>query len=200
MKWQSILFFVVFLVFFAIQTARADLIPLHNTGEAGIGNVETNYTLRYSGSSTGTGTPLTAYVRDPYPWPDAPTGSEWIAPHPTHFQTGYYFYELSFNIPDIISISGRWASDNNSEIFLNGISSGYTRDLWGFLTLEDFTITSGFTGNDTLLFRVWQDSGGPTGLLVTDLTAEVVPVPSAVILGSLGLTFSGWLLKRKRML
>ena len=28
---------------------------------------------------------------------------------------------------------------------------------------------------------------------------EVVPLPSAVILGSLGLTFSGWLLKRKRM-
>ncbi|MCP4258686.1 MAG: hypothetical protein GY774_14475 [Planctomycetes bacterium] len=27
----------------------------------------------------------------------------------------------------------------------------------------------------------------------------LVPVPSAVILGSLGLTFSGWLLKRKRM-
>ena len=29
---------------------------------------------------------------------------------------------------------------------------------------------------------------------------EIVPVPSAVILGSLGLTFSGWMLKRKRML
>ncbi len=27
----------------------------------------------------------------------------------------------------------------------------------------------------------------------------ITPVPSAVILGGLGLTFSGWLLKRKRM-
>ena len=33
-----------------------------------------------------------------------------------------------------------------------------------------------------------------------DSRASVVPVPSAVILGSLGLTFSGWLLKRKRMM
>ncbi|MHC4536174.1 MAG: hypothetical protein ACYS6K_19660 [Planctomycetota bacterium] len=34
------------------------------------------------------------------------------------------------------------------------------------------------------------------------LTAEmsVVPIPSAVILSSLGLTFSGWILKRKRMM
>jgi len=29
---------------------------------------------------------------------------------------------------------------------------------------------------------------------------EPVPVPSAVILGSLGLTFSGWMLKRKRLI
>jgi hypothetical protein len=27
-----------------------------------------------------------------------------------------------------------------------------------------------------------------------------VPVPSAVILGSLGLTFSGWILRKRRML
>jgi hypothetical protein len=33
------------------------------------------------------------------------------------------------------------------------------------------------------------------GLRVAD-----TPLPSAVILGSLGLTFSGWLLKRKRMI
>ncbi len=44
-------------------------------------------------------------------------------------------------------------------------------------------------------------SGEPidTGFRVASVPAEVVPVPSAVILGSIGLTFSGWLLKRKRM-
>ena len=29
---------------------------------------------------------------------------------------------------------------------------------------------------------------------------QITPVPSAVILGSLGLTFSGWLLRRRKML
>ena len=32
------------------------------------------------------------------------------------------------------------------------------------------------------------------------LHLQLVPVPSAVILGTIGLTFSGWLLKRKRMM
>ena len=32
------------------------------------------------------------------------------------------------------------------------------------------------------------------------ISAEVVPLPSAVILGSIGLTFSGWLLRRRKML
>jgi hypothetical protein len=32
------------------------------------------------------------------------------------------------------------------------------------------------------------------------LNLDVVPAPTAVILGSLGLTFSGWLLKRNRMI
>ncbi|MHC4728530.1 MAG: hypothetical protein ACYS17_15015 [Planctomycetota bacterium] len=46
---------------------------------------------------------------------------------------------------------------------------------------------------------------GSTGLTeVNGLLAigevEVVPLPSAFILGSLGLTFSGWMLKRRRLL
>ena len=40
--------------------------------------------------------------------------------------------------------------------------------------------------------------GGRSGLLVTDLTAEVVPVPGAVLLATLGLSFSGWRLRRMK--
>jgi hypothetical protein len=76
--------------------------------------------------------------------------------------------------------------------------TGYVRR-WDFLSHTDFNITGGFTGNNMVLFFV-TNYGGPTGLLVTDLTVEVVPVPSAVILGSFGLTFSGWMLKKRRKL
>jgi len=109
-----------------------------------------------------------------------------------------YVYEHSFDIPGITSVSGPWATDNYGEIFLNGTSTGFTKDLSGFTSFENFNITSGFKESDTLLFRVLNHSDR-TGLLVTDLTAEVVPVPSSAILGGLGLTFSGCMLKRKKM-
>ena len=49
----------------------------------------------------------------------------------------------------------------------------------------------------TLEFRLSPDNTGRTFVSIDNV--EIVPVPSAVILGSLGLTFSGWMLKRKRM-
>ena len=109
-----------------------------------------------------------------------------------------YVYEHSFDIPGITSVSGPWATDNYGEIFLNGTSTGFTKDLSGFTSFENFNITSGFKESDTLLFRVLNHSDR-TGLLVTDLTAEVVPVPSSVILCGLGWIFSGCMLKRKKM-
>jgi len=73
----------------------------------------------------------------------------------------------------------------------------------------NFDLTGGVYG-DGLLTGIWQ-GGTPFSLNYVDaehldltyqhvVLHEVVPVPSAVILGSLGLTFSGWLLKRKRMI
>lgn len=41
---------------------------------------------------------------------------------------------------------------------------------------------------------------GGGGVVIDDLAFTPVPVPSAILLGSIGLTFTGWLLKRKRML
>ena len=201
MKQQSILVLAMVLVCFTINTARADLMPLHNTGEAGDGMVEANYILTYAAKLVDTPVAMTAYGTAAYPpWVTPPAGSQWISPT-TDFTGlgGLYFYELNFSIPQLISISGYWTTDNYGEIFLNGATTGITRGDRDFGSLAAFNITSGFTGNDTLVFRVGNLWPSPTGLLVTDLTAEVVPVPSAIILGSLGLTFSGWLLKRKRM-
>jgi hypothetical protein len=56
-------------------------------------------------------------------------------------------------------------------------------------------MTGGFTGNDTLSFRVLNHPDR-MGLLVTDLTDIVVLVPSTVILGIFGLSVAGWKLRR----
>ena len=61
-----------------------------------------------------------------------------------------------------------------------------------------------FLHNDVVLASSYQlsiydnpiDQDYRTGFRVV----EIVPVPSAVLLGSIGLTFSGWLLRRRRML
>ncbi len=79
-----------------------------------------------------------------------------------------------------------------------------------------YTLSSDFGGNsfeETFSYDVSSLAGHPVNLvfdLLHDYDDEsntfvildnvVVPVPSAVILGSLGLTFSGWLLKRRKML
>jgi len=144
-----------FLVLSAIHSTRADFaMNLPNTGEGGNNVADTNYVLSYARTINDTPEPMTAYGIE-YPvslWVSAPSGSDWIKPE-IDFQ-GHWFYELSLNIPGITSISGRWATDNDSEIFLNGISTGFSKSEWGFMSLADFNITSGFTGTDTLLFRV----------------------------------------------
>lgn len=46
----------------------------------------------------------------------------------------------------------------------------------------------------------WPMIGGPPIAYVVEYNINPIPAPSAVLLGSLGLTFSGWLLRRRRML
>lgn len=55
-------------------------------------------------------------------------------------------------------------------------------------------------GPDLDFFDYYAMSVDPYTHHTFTLTGNPVPVPSAVILGSLGLTFSGWLLRRRRML
>jgi hypothetical protein len=183
MKAKSLLLVPVLLLAFYTDGVWAS-VPLPSTGVGGVGTVDTNYALRYVVNLGDTPVTWTAYAtanQAPGLWVEAPDGAEWITPITIYPDISYYFfYELSVAIPGVVSISGRWATDNNGEIFLNGTSTGITKNIVGFLTLDSFTITGDFTGNDTLTFRVWQDGSSPTGLLVTDLTVELVPLGASV--------------------
>ena len=101
---------------------------------------------------------------------------------------------------DIQTIDGFFdGSGNNFLIY----GSGNTPTSKQWQTIDDIRLS-----DNRFQFLLW----GPyvTGLMElgnqgievfeAHLTYQPVPVPSAVILGSIGLTFSGWLLRRRRML
>jgi hypothetical protein len=143
------------------------------------------------------------------------------------FAWGTYIYELTFyldapNDPTTALITGRWASDNDAQMFLNGgtvpISSILFPDPSGapysFDHLTDFSISTGFlSGVNTLDFVVHNaftfisdNRLSPTGLIVQITGATVdppetpsppsVPEPSSVLLFAAGLTGLAWWRRR----
>jgi hypothetical protein len=138
------------------------------------------------------------YAIYPGSWVGNTATSQWIGPaldivepsDPTW--AGTYTYDLTFDLtgldPSTAQISGLWASDNGSQIFLNNIFTGYIKGSSGYSSLDPFSITSGFLpGLNTLRFLVVNDLSvpplpdNPSGLHVSALagTAEaaVVAVP-----------------------
>ena len=138
-------------------------------------------------------------------WVEPPAGSRWITrtsgwelDAPDDIWTTYY---MSFVVgsPETFSLAGRWATDNNALMFLNGtqvFTSGFT----SFKSLTDFELSSGFRdGSNILSVQVYNGTASvnPSGLLMADVTATV-PEPTSIMLlgtGLLGLAAIG---RRKR--
>ena len=113
------------------------------------------------------------------PWIANSTSSKWIGPlgDTTSAATGDYVYRLELDLtgydPATAWIAGRWATDNEGVILLNGAETEFTSP--GFNVFSNFEITSGFvSGINNLEFRVNNAGAGYTGLRVENLvgTAE----------------------------
>ena len=172
--------------------ARADQIPsLFNTGVdpdgAALenGDLDTHYTLKRCAQTCANNvtSPVGPCASTPIPtvavagkldtlWVNAPPGSQWV--HPVNStQIGTFIYTLTVDLtglkPSTAVITGKFSSDNQAKIVLNGVDTGVAINGNLFSSLTSFTIQSGFVpGINTLEFQVcnW---GGTSGLLVADL-------------------------------
>ncbi len=160
--------------------------------------------------STGpVGTP-TAITGDPIPgsWVPNTTTSRWVTPvinGLTNVPGGNYSYDLTFNltgfIPSTATVSGMWASDNQSSMLLNGVpfathSGGGT----AFTFFDSFGTGVGFLPGINTLTVLVTNISGPSGAHVTDLIgdAQLIPEPCTIALGVLALC--GVVLRRRKNL
>ena len=147
-------------------------------------------------------------------WVANTASSEWInangigqGPAPA----GLYVYTLTFSLnglsPATAQIAGEWSSDNASEIFLNGINTGFSNTSTGFKALDPFSITNDFVaGENELQLYVTQDPdapggngvGNPEGLQVNIFSATGDPVPEPATISLFALSMLGICLNKKQ--
>lgn len=105
-------------------------------------------------------------------------------------------FEFGFIVPITLQLpDSSWSSSFDN-------SNGNLTIMGDIPSSGGFNIEFTFDPTGIIFGRTDFNYYGPiTGGTFTDVdTLTVVPVPSAIILGSLGLTFSGWLLHKRRML
>jgi hypothetical protein len=152
---------------------------------------------------------LSAYASSLHPsWVADTDSSQWINPTGdgmVFFDVGTYTYETKFDLTgydlDTLAISGSWASDNASRIYLNGVDTGYLSPSGPNNELgkmSPFSLTGGFKdGMNTLRFDV-VNTGFQSGLHVhiSDVTADFVPEPGSIAM--LAAVAGSTLLSRRR--
>jgi len=176
------------------RTRAASVPGLFNTGVDGTGAVLTNGSPDPHYSLTGplSGAIVTArFVDGGNQWIIPPAGSAWIAPRPSTQTSpvGRYVYTLTFDLTGFdlatVVLTGALASDNQTQIFLNGTNTGFSNLINQYQVLNPFTNSYGFVpGINTLEFSVSNNpSGGlnPTGLLVANLQVTAQDCPRASI-------------------
>ena len=177
---------------FAGAAQAAMVSGLYNTGlgvggaalPAGDGQTDANYTL-ISGTIPGvvTGTPAKTYYNGAYAAENA--GSRWVSYSGSPFSgAGTVSVTTTFDLTGFkastASLSGLWGVDNDGEIFLNGVSTGFTllgSNTNSFNVLHNFSVGSGFVAGVNTLTVVVLDSGSPAAVRFDGLSLNAAAVP-----------------------
>jgi hypothetical protein len=187
--------------------AYANIPGVFSTGVDDSGNLlsagQTDPHWTISSSPAGAAPALVTASLDPN-WVANTVSSEWINANGIGqgpAAAGLYIYTLMFSLdefdPATAQITGKWASDNSSEIFLNGINTGTSNSNTGFKAFSLFSITNDFVaGENELQFYVTQDpdapggngKGNPEGLQVSIISATAEPVPEPATLSLFALS------------
>jgi hypothetical protein len=201
---------VVFAADLALCVTALAAPPVFSTGvdDSGtllpVGSVDPHYVIT---SVPAKSLPAHAAIIHPT-WVPNTASSQWINPTGdgmVWFDVGTYTYETTFDLagydPDTLAITGNWASDNASKIYLNGVYTGYVSPSGPNNELgkmSPFSLAGGFTeGINTLRFDV-ENTGFQSGLHVniSNVAATFVPEPGCATL--LAAVAGSTLLSRRR--
>ena len=169
------------------QIARCEsIVGLFSTGVDDVGKVLLDGQVDLHYEIDGGFLPSYAIAKAPA-WAEPPANASWIGPSSSteNDPVRNYSYTTSFILngfdPDTATITGNWATDNDAHIYLNGLYTGNSKDIFGYETLAPFSITKGFVpGLNVLEIRVNNYPSArdnPTALLLSDVEGHAAPVP-----------------------
>ncbi len=222
MKWLSFFLLVMFLMCFAVNSVRADLIHFEGFDDSS-GFTIGGGSASYWGIAPLSGVPSAG----PSFFVQGGSQSGNIFHGVFAKQSGYPASSMTITLPDLTMYTdlqltvalaategNRWEINHRDSLVISGNtgvidsflpnslasplwSQVYSTDLrWTFQDYQ-YAIDNSLT---SLTFEFASTAGVEVvGIDSVSITGEVVPLPSSIIIGSLGLTFC-WLLKRKRML
>lgn len=205
----------VFMLVLFNSAQAASISGLYNTGVddshalLGDGDIDTHYVIVPSWTAIAGDNPPPGF-EGAWILNSASAASRWIAPvsAPGAGPEQIYHLTLGFTIgagfdPATASFTGRWATDNAGEVFLNG-GTGSLGDSGGFGDWSSFSASSGFvSGLNTLDFHVTNFAFGgtnPTGLRVEFLSSTVnaIPEPEIYAMMAAGLGLMGFVARRRK--